>query len=409
MSSEQHEKIVIKEYQETVGAPKSEMLFRGDKFFKPITYRPQEKEKYAMLRAKIPELDMHLPKIYETVLINKTPFLVMENLVYGYERPRVMSVQLGKPKKKANTCYIPYGLRFTGYTGYSYISRISVPQSYSDMKLFFKAFVKDKEIGVNRYDVIPTWIEQVQHILGVLSRQEAVKFKELPLLLIFDAAPAAPPKARTVFVSPGLCNEPKAPKVDHFMCFGLETLVKVMAETHLKFASQHAMFLCNYSFSTATRNTLFTPAEGENPLGSLPEISAEGAAQAKALAQRLAHENVQLIVSTPHTKSVQFAKVLSEAMSTRFVVDTELAALDLHDSEELEKYELESTTEKDWDAMCVHARELVLKYASLGVRVAVVSHRSALQATANQGNKKILGFQMIVTLSPTDDGRWIAC
>lgn len=421
--SEESEKIVIKEFQDTVGAPKSEMLFRGEKFFKPITYRPREKEKYSMLRSKIPELDNHLPKIYETVLINKTPFLVMENLVYGYERPRVMSVQLGKPKKKANTCYIPYGVRFTGYTGYSFISRISVPQSYSDMKLFFKAFIKDKEIGANRYDVVPAWISQVQGILSVLSRRDTVKFKELSLLLIFDSAPNVPPKARSVFVSPGLCNEPKAPKVDHFMCFGLETLVKVMIETHQRFVSRHAMFLCNYNFASPLQNTEFLPTSngsemveeseeeeggGRKPLGKLPPISPEGAAQAEGLARRLLHENIQLIVSTPHVKSVQFARALSEEMHVRFVVDADLAALDFHDGDSAESQIIEKTTEKDWDAMCLHARELAQKYAALGIRVAVVSHPSALQATVNQANSKVLGFQMVMSLAPTNNDTWTA-
>lgn len=407
--SEESEKIVIKEFQDAVGAPKSEMLFRGEKFFKPITYRPREKEKYSMLRTKIPELDSHLPKIYETVLINKTPFLVMENLVHGYERPRVMSVQLGKPKKKANTCYIPYGVRFTGYTGYNYISRISVPQSYSDMKLFFKAFIKDKEIGVNRYDVIPTWISQVQGILSVLSRQEAIKFKELPLLLIFDSAPNVPPKVRSVFVSPGLCNEPKAPKIDHFMCFGLETLVKVMIETHQRFVSRHAMFLCNYNFAPSTPNPEFLPASGEeNPLALLPPVPPECAGQANGLAERLLHENIHLIVSTPHVKSVQFAKALSEEMHVRFIVDPDLATLDFHDGDSDGNQIVEKTTEKDWDATCLHARELAQKYATLGIRIAVVSHPSALQATVNQANSEVLGFKMIVSLAPSSDNAWAA-
>lgn len=405
--SEESEKIVIKEFQDTVGVSKSEMLFRGDKFFKPITLRPREKEKYSMLRSKIPELDGHLPKIYETVLINKTPFLVMENLVHGYERPRVMSVQLGKPKKKANTCYIPYGVRFTGYTGYPFISRISVPQSYSDMKLYFKAFIKDKEIGVNRYDVVPTWITQVQSILSILSRQEAVKFKEFPLLLIFDSAPNVPPKVKSVFISPGLCNEPKAPKIDHFMCFGLETLLKVMIETHQKFVSRHAMFLCNYNFDAALPNAEFLPAGGvENPLVELPPISPEGAAQAEGLAKRLLYENIHLIVSTPHVKSVQLAKALSDELRVRFIVDSDLATLDFNDGETDESQLIEKTTEKDWDAMCLHAKELAQKYATLGIRIAVVSHPSALQATVNQANSKVLGFQMVLSLAPSSNGNW---
>jgi len=116
------------------------------------------------------------------------------------------------------------------------------------------------------------------------------------------AVSPSPAPSKTYSIRAKLGPDPDT--IDHFFCFGIENTIKLLKEIHQKFVTRHAVFLCRHAMKEE---------EGD--------LSLEGMQQAYDMAARLKHENISVIVSSPHKRAIQTAKLVAEQLSIKYVVE----------------------------------------------------------------------------------------
>jgi len=353
-------------------------MFKQDgKIYKPLVYEENEWTIYETIRKYLPELLPWVPRIYERTMVHGSPFLVMEDLTYGYEKPIVMDMKVGEPSDFFRMHNQPYAMKVAGYTGDSTIRRSQ--QSWGDLLTYFREFIRDRESSNSRYEVLPDFIEQLEQLLDLFSHQTLLRMRAVSLLFVYDGTDNGPQKpsvrildlARAKIMhslpdiecdtdsdsddesasvtpstscsnlptagspapdslhssssgdsngilshsSPAVNTKPKTysiraklgpdpDTIDHFFCFGIENTIKLLKEIHQKFVTRHAVFLCRHAMKVE---------EGD--------LSLEGMQQAYDMAARLKHENISVIVSSPHKRAIQTAKLIAEQLSIKYVVE----------------------------------------------------------------------------------------
>lgn len=379
-------------------------MFKQDgKIYKPLVYEENEWTIYETIRKHLPELLPWVPRIYERTLVHGSPFLVMEDLTYGYEKPVVMDLKVGEPSDFFRMHNQPYAMKVAGYTGDSTIRRSQ--QSWGDLQSYFRDFIRDRESANSRYEVLPDFIEQLEQLLDIFSRQTLLRMRAVSILFVYDSTDNGPQKpsvrildlARAKIMqnlpdvecdsdsdsdeskgvaasgsasgsasaspspAPGVtpdriasapptsasdavaavCRQgspsgteqaaaaaastaataaagapqkkysiraklgPDPDTIDHFFSFGIENTIKLLKEIHQKFVARHAVFLC--------RHAMKEEEDGD--------LSLEGMQQAYDMAARLKHENISVIVSSPHRRAIQTAKLIAEQLAIKYVVE----------------------------------------------------------------------------------------
>lgn len=380
-------------------------MFKQDgKIYKPLVYEENEWTIYETIRKHLPELLPWVPRIYERTLVHGSPFLVMEDLTYGYEKPVVLDLKVGEPSDFFRMHNQPYAMKVAGYTGDSTIRRSQ--QSWGDLLSYFRDFIRDRESANSRYEVLPDFIEQLEQLLDIFSHQTLLRMRAVSILFVYDStdngpqkpsvrildlarakimqslpdvdcdsdsdsdegkasasgsgsaspSPApgampdriasAPPSSASDAV--GVCRQgspssgteqtspatataaaaaaaaattasttpqkkysiraklgPDPDTIDHFFSFGIENTIKLLKEIHQKFVARHAVFLC--------RHAMKEEEDGD--------LSLEGMQQAYDMAARLKHENISVIVSSPHRRAIQTAKLVAEQLAIKYVVE----------------------------------------------------------------------------------------
>lgn len=66
----------------------------GSRLFKPTLYEGHEWTVYQAIRERESQLQPFVPEVFDQVVINDVPYLVMRNLVHGYTKPRVLNVKV---------------------------------------------------------------------------------------------------------------------------------------------------------------------------------------------------------------------------------------------------------------------------------------------------------------------------
>jgi len=314
-------------------------------------------------------------------MVHGSPFMVMEDLTYGYEKPVVMDLKVGEPSDFFRMHNQPYAMKVAGYTGDSTIRRSQ--QSWGDLLSYFRDFIRDRESSNSRYEVLPDFIEQLEQLLDLFSHQTLLRMRAVSLLFVYDSTDNGPQKpsvrildlarakimhslpdidcdsdsdseGESTTVTPPVSSCSPAPEsssptssssssvspsessgdlptithsassanmkpktysirtklgpdpdtIDHFFCFGIENTIKLLKEIHQKFVTRHAVFLCRHAMKVE---------EGD--------LSLEGMQQAYDMAARLKHENISVIVSSPHKRAIQTAKLIAEQLSIKYVVE----------------------------------------------------------------------------------------
>jgi broad specificity phosphatase PhoE/predicted dehydrogenase len=403
----------------------------GSRLFKPTLYEGHEWTVYSAIREREPQLLPFLPEVFDQIVINDVPYLVMKNLVHGYAKPRILNVKVGEPSDFQKMCYQPYGIRFVGYTGDKIIRR-SVPQSWNDMIGYCKDYIKDREANTSRYDNIPHWVKRIRELQEAMAKQQSFRFRATSLLFVYDAVDDAPQKptvhlidmARTAIIggpggAGGADEAPAAPTPDHFICFGLRNLARILEDIHGKFVNRHAVFLVRHGFRIDYGDLTWVP---NSPYPHDPPLSAEGLRQARDLAKRLKYENIDAIVTSPFSRAVQTAKIIAEELHVKYVVEPAFAefmsvtnrkgvpTLDPQFSrDELMDDTYQQTVDRlsleNWDSMCGRVHEALWRLSRLFKRIAIVSHRSTFQALLSvilgDKFKKQLQFASITSLLPS--------
>eukprot|EP00727_Mastigamoeba_balamuthi_P012276 m51a1_g7671 putative phosphoglycerate mutase (1251) ;mRNA; f:483406-488439 len=394
----------------------------GPRLYKPTLYEGNEWKVYNLMKEHEPQLRGFLPEVYDQVIVNDVLYLVMKNLVHGYSKPRVLNVKIGEPGDFHKMCYMPFGVRIAGYTGDAGIKR-AVSQSWNDMVGYFKDYIKDREINTSRYEEIPHWLKALRELLVAVERQKTFRFRAASLLFVYDSVDDAPqrPTVHLIDMTRTVVNPPPG-RVDHLLCFGIKNLCRILEETHQKFVTRHAVFLCRHGYRQ-DYGDLSWVSNSKYPHD--PPLSQEGLRQARDLARRLKYENIDAIVTSPFQRAVQTAKAIAEELNIKFVVEPALAEFmsisnrktipDLDPSWRESTPLLDPTYKQveprlmleSWDTMCARAHEALAKLSQQYRRIAVVSHRSTFQALLSvilgDKFKKQLQFASITSLLPSEN------
>jgi hypothetical protein len=99
------------------------MFTQGGRIYKPLIYEENEWHVYEAIRMHLPELLPWIPRVYERTVVNGSPFIVMEDLTFGYQRPVVLDLKVGEPSDFYRMHNQPYALKVAGYTGDDVVRR----------------------------------------------------------------------------------------------------------------------------------------------------------------------------------------------------------------------------------------------------------------------------------------------
>ena len=390
----------------------------GERIYKPMLSETGEWGLRARLKVVFPALREFTPKVYGKTVINGISYMVVKSVTARYLKPKVLDIKVGEPSDFSKLPTQPYGLRVVGYSDEAGTARGD--SSWGDVLSAFKAFIKDGESGVSRYEVIPQWVARLRELQRITCDQTVLKFSNASLLFVYDSTDTMPQKPNVYLSSLGKTMETMettettekvgtvgtvgtmkttetmvegtaapAPKYDHFFSFGLQNLIDILEEIHKKFTQRHAIFLCRHGFRIDYTDLNWVPSAA---YPHDPPLSREGVRQAQDLAKRLKTENIDVIVSSPFGRAMMTAKAVAEELNVRYVVEPALAeflstynrkavpSLDPRFQEDpridkgYKKVGKEITLES-WESMCQRATEAVTKIMNKYRRVAIVSHR----------------------------------
>eukprot|EP00727_Mastigamoeba_balamuthi_P014152 m51a1_g936 putative phosphoglycerate mutase (1269) ;mRNA; f:243663-248281 len=390
------------------------ILTQAGRLYKPLVHEENEWLVYDIIREQMPELVPWIPRIYERLIYNGVPYLVMEDLTTGYRKPTVLDLKVGEPSDFLRLQNQPYALKIAGYSGDTIVRRSQ--QSWTDLLAYFKDFIKDKETGNCRYEVLPDFIEQLKQLEVIFNKQTVFRMRAVSLLFIFDSTDSDPQQPAVRIVDMARAQH-EGDEIDHFFCFGLENCIKLLQSVHEKFVNRHAVFLCRHGLD-ADRTPPPAPTSGTpspvpnapSPRAAMrdrdPPLSVEGMQQAYDMAHRLKYENISVIVSSPSYRALQTAKVIAQQLGVKYVIEpamssfqrdgngvsvAPLSPLDALTSAQYASDPLldrmyvpvvltEPSTGLTWQTMQMRVHSALSSICSRYKRVAIVAHTSTFEA-----------------------------
>ena len=420
------------------GVKPSAVVTRGGLVYKPLLHKENEWRVYTLIREKMPDLVKWIQVLREKVVINSNPYLVLEDCTAPYRFPRVFSLKIGEPSDFVRMPNQPYGLKVVSYTtakGEEKDLR-SHHYSWNDIYSYLKEFIKDKDTGNSRYEIIPDWLLQLKELRKVMEPQCSLIFRATLVKLVYDGVEDSPHKPLV-----RLCDISRAKdsndEFDHCFCFGLENLVRLLEEIHTKFVNRHAVFLCRHGFGVDHDDLQWAPT-AKYPKD--PPLSEEGIRQAHNLAERLRNENISVVVTSPFARARQTAKVkkpypdsliffqiIAKELGIKYVVEPAMAGSpSLSDPQRKPQDSLDPAQEDDaalldnsftplssnsaewWQE---NVRRALAAVCQQHKRVAVVAHASTFQALLDQipvtgtwdsNTQRSLEFASVTTLLPSN-------
>lgn len=161
-------------------------IFKRDgMIFKSLAFNEDEWNVYSYLLENFTEILPFIPHIYGRKVINGYPFFAMEDLTKGYSSPAVLDLKLGEPGHFLNIHNEPFSMKVAGYSGTLQIAKSQ--QSWHDLVAYFRDYLREKESGNIRYDVIPEFVDQVEKMYALFSTQSKVKLRATSLLFVYES------------------------------------------------------------------------------------------------------------------------------------------------------------------------------------------------------------------------------
>ena len=161
-------------------------IFKRDgMLFKSLAFNEDEWCVYAYLLENFPEILPFIPHIYGRRVVNGYPFFAMEDLTKGYSRPAVLDLKLGEPGHFLNIHNEPFSMKVAGYSGTRPIAKSQ--QSWHDLVAYFRDYLREKDSGNIRYDVIPDFVAQVEKMYALFTKQSKIKLKATSLLFVYES------------------------------------------------------------------------------------------------------------------------------------------------------------------------------------------------------------------------------
>ncbi|KAL7720790.1 Phosphoglycerate mutase [Entamoeba marina] len=346
--------------------------------YKDVLLKPlRDKNELKVLKyLKQTELSKFLPELHGKVEINDTTFISMSDLTKNYVNPKVLDIRIGQTCTISKMEQQPFGLRI--------VDSISEPKkdvyTWNELYTGIKKYLKDNKESFSRYEVLPSFVKLLHELLSIVGSTKKVAFKQMSLILVYDAIDDASQKPTIHLLDFKKTEIDEKYDVDHYFCFALNSLIKLMHSLHEHFTSRHCVFLCRHGFRLDYTDLDWVP-NAKYPHD--PPLSDEGVQQAKDLAKRLKHEKIDLIVSSPFYRATMTAKYIAEELGVQYVVEPAFgeflsinnrkAVPDLDPSPR----ESDPAMNKNFDPL---GKTLSLETWESMQELAIVSHRSTFQA-----------------------------
>ncbi|KAH3756802.1 phosphoglycerate mutase [Pelomyxa schiedti] len=297
---------------------------RGGLVYKPlVTNEAVEWRAYTQVRETIPALCQWMPTFKEKALLNGVTYLVTDDISQEYKRPRILTIKVGEPSDFQRMHNQPYGLKVCGYTGDSHKNIHRSNLSWNDLSAMLKDFIKDKESGNLRYEVIPIWLQQLRQLLELVGSQTQFIFRAAVFKLMYDGVDDSMKTPLVKLYDISRAKE-SGGETDHCLCMGLENLSQLLQELHTKFINRHAVFLCRHGFCIEPSDRQW---HSKYPMD--PPLSSQGVQQAHELAQRLKHENISIVISSPFARAKQTAEIIAEELNIKYMLEPVLGEVAL--------------------------------------------------------------------------------
>ncbi|ELP94940.1 phosphoglycerate mutase, putative [Entamoeba invadens IP1] len=301
-----------------------------------------------------------------------------------YSNPKVIPINIGQPIDENES--LPHGFSIQGGE--------KNKATWGEATQAIKDAIKDEVESFHRYEVLPYFIKRLNELLVVAKKTPKVCLKKTTLRLVFDAVDNAPQKPTIRLSNFDNCELDDTFDVDHFFCFGITSLVKLLQELHDSFTSQDTVFLCRHGFRIDYNDLTWVP-KAKFPHD--PPLSPEGLQQGKDLAKRLKYEKIDLIVSSPFYRATQTAKCIAEELGIHYVVEPAFGeflsinnrkALPVLDPTPMQDEKLDKNFVplggkldlETWETMELRVKNCLNAIMKKYHRVAIISHRSTLQA-----------------------------
>ncbi|ELP90837.1 phosphoglycerate mutase, putative [Entamoeba invadens IP1] len=301
-----------------------------------------------------------------------------------YSNPKVISIHVGQSTNENSV--VPYGFTVETCKGITY--------TWKEMVESIKSMIKDELDDFYRYEVIPGFIKRLNELLSTAKTMKNVEIKNSTLRLVFDGVDNAPQKPTIRLSNTENCVFNENFDIDHFFCFGITSLIKMLQEIHDSFTSQDTVFLCRHGFRIDYNDLTWVP-KAKFPHD--PPLSPEGLQQGKDLAKRLKYEKIDLIVSSPFYRATQTAKCIAEELGIHYVVEPAFGeflsvnnrkALPVLDPTPMQDEKLDKNFVplggkldlETWETMELRVKNCLNAIMKKYHRVAIISHRSTLQA-----------------------------
>ena len=315
--------------------------------YKPAVYDENALSVYEHIREHIPGLMRFVPRVTGRIVVAGSPCIAVEDLAQQYKRPAYLDLKLGEPGDFMRIHRQPYSMRVTRHSGLKGTDALPVnkhQQSWNDLVMYFRDFLRDGRTGCTRYDVIPSLIEQLREIYDVFESQTSLRMRAASLRFIYEVSESddpSPPTVRLVDLarvkilgeaskdeesgeSPagagngggGDDEDVSLPvyasvdDVDHFFCFGILNAINLLNSIRDEFVTRNALFLCRDDLSRHQRPKFRTADE-----------------QATFIANRLANENVSVVVSQPGSTAVSISRKVAELLGVKYIVLQQLSLL----------------------------------------------------------------------------------
>lgn len=314
--------------------------------YKPAVYDENALSVYEHIREHVPALLRFVPRVTGRLVVAGSPCIAVEDLAQQYKRPAYLELKLGEPGDFMRIHRQPYAMRVTRHSGLKGTDALPVnkhQQSWNDLVMYFRDFLRDGRTGCTRYDVIPSLIGQLREIYDVFESQTALRMRAVSLRFIYEVSESddpSPPTVRIVdlarvkILGEAAAKDDESAKggnngggggddedvslpvygsvddVDHFFCFGILNAIDLLNSIRDEFVSRNALFLCRDDLSRHQRPKLRTDDE-----------------QATFIAKRLANENVSVVVSQPGHTAISISRRVAELLGVKYIVLQQLSLL----------------------------------------------------------------------------------
>ena len=367
------------------GSPSPGIIRQDGIAYKPLTCDENALGVYEHIQSHVPALAPFVPRITGRLTVGGNPCIAVEDVAQRYKRPAYLDLKLGEPGDFMRIHRQPYSMRVTRHSGTRDPDALPISkhqQSWNDLAAYFRDFLRDRRTGCTRYDVIPALVAQLRAIYAVFETQTSLRMRAASLRFIYESSEASeaalPPVVRLVDLarvkilgaspSSSLSSSSSSPSspsqspassvstspssssslpllasssslsslsseiggvdgsaededvslpvyasvddVDHFFCFGLLNVISLLSSIRDEFVSRHALFLCRDDLARHQRPKYRTEEE-----------------QAHFVADRLAHEDISVVVAYPSPAASAIACRVAKLLGVKYVVAQPLALL----------------------------------------------------------------------------------